>query len=40
MAKVRVASSKESKRGTAFDVKKPEGWVAPNLDDLCEKEKA
>lgn len=29
MAKVRVASADESKRGHAFDAKKPEGWVGP-----------
>lgn len=29
MAKVRVASADESKRGNAFDCKKPEGWVSP-----------
>lgn len=29
MAKVRVANANESKRGSAFDVRKPEGWVGP-----------
>lgn len=29
MAKIRVASANESKRGSAFDVRKPEGWVGP-----------
>lgn len=29
MAKVRVAKPDESKRGSAFDVKKPAGWVGP-----------
>jgi len=29
MAKVRVAKAEDSKRGSAFDVKKPEGWVGP-----------
>lgn len=29
MAKVRVANAGESKRGSAFDVRKPEGWVGP-----------
>lgn len=29
MAKVRVAKIEDSKRGSAFDVKKPEGWVGP-----------
>lgn len=29
MAKVRVAKAEDSKRGSAYDVKKPEGWVGP-----------
>lgn len=29
MAKIRVANAGESKRGSAFDVRKPEGWVGP-----------
>ena len=29
MAKVRVESATDSKRGSAFDCKKPEGWVGP-----------
>jgi len=29
MAKVRVESAADSKRGSAFDCKKPEGWVGP-----------
>lgn len=29
MAKIRVANANESKRGSAFDVRKPEGWVGP-----------
>lgn len=29
MAKVRVAHAGESKRGSSFDVRKPEGWVGP-----------
>ena len=29
MAKVRVANAEDSKRGNAFDIKKPEGWVGP-----------
>lgn len=29
MAKVRVANANESKRGSAFDVRKPEGWTGP-----------
>lgn len=29
MAKVRVAKAEDSKRGSAYDVKKPDGWVGP-----------
>jgi predicted HAD superfamily Cof-like phosphohydrolase len=29
MAKVRVAKAEDSKRGSAYDVKKPVGWVGP-----------
>jgi len=29
MAKIRVAKAEDSKRGSAFDVKKPVGWVGP-----------
>jgi len=29
MAKVRVESAADSKRGSIFDCKKPEGWVGP-----------
>lgn len=35
MKKVKVRSVKESKRGTLWDVKKPQGWKAPDLRDLC-----
>lgn len=31
MAKVRVAKAEDSKRGSAFDVKKPAGWVGPEV---------
>lgn len=31
MKKIRVASSDESKRGSAFDVRKPASWVPPDL---------
>lgn len=34
MAKVRAKTADESKRGTAYDVVKPEGWTPPNLSDL------
>lgn len=30
MSKVRVERSEQSKRGSTFDVVKPEGWVPPN----------
>ena len=29
MAKIRVARAEDSKRGSTFDVKKPDGWVGP-----------
>lgn len=29
MAKIRVAKAEDSKRGSAYDVKKPDGWVGP-----------
>jgi predicted HAD superfamily Cof-like phosphohydrolase len=35
MSKVRAKSADESKRGSSFDVVKPDGWVAPNLKDLA-----
>ena len=38
MKKVR-AKSKSKKRGTAFDVIKPKGWIAPNIDQIVEEEK-
>ena len=34
MAKVRAERADQSKRGTAYDVIKPEGWQAPDLSDL------
>lgn len=36
MAKVRVSSAAESKRGHANDIRKPEGWTPPVLTDLVE----
>lgn len=30
MSKIRATDASQSKRGTALDVVKPEGWVAPN----------
>jgi len=38
MAKVRAESADQSKRSSAFDVVKPEGWVAPDLTDLVGEE--
>jgi predicted HAD superfamily Cof-like phosphohydrolase len=29
MQKIRAAKAEDSKRGSVFDVKKPEGWVGP-----------
>jgi predicted HAD superfamily Cof-like phosphohydrolase len=37
MAKVRCERPGDSKRGTTFDVIKPEGWTAPTHKDLIEK---
>lgn len=34
MAKVRAERASDSKRGTTFDVVKPEGWKSPDLLDL------
>lgn len=34
MLKQRAQSADESKRGSALDVVKPEGWTAPNIDAL------
>lgn len=36
MRKIRVERASQSKRGSTFDVIKPEGWVAPDLSDLVE----
>lgn len=36
MAKVRAERAGDSKRGTTFDVIKPEGWTAPTHADLIE----
>lgn len=35
MQKMRVPSAEHSKRGSAYDVIKPDGWKAPDLSDLC-----
>jgi len=34
MKKVRAEAKTDSKRGTAYDVVKPEGWTPPDLGDL------
>lgn len=34
MQKVRVERAEDSKRGSTFDVRKPEGWQKPVLKDL------
>lgn len=41
MAKVRVKNSDDSKRGSSFDVKKPEGWTGPEsqLEEILEWKK-
>lgn len=36
MAKVRTERAEDSKRGSTFDVTKPEGWKAPTHKDLIE----
>lgn len=36
MKKVRAKAASESKRGSAFDVVKPEGWEPPDHSDLVE----
>lgn len=37
MAKVRAASAAESKRGSAYDVVKPEGWTAPDQAEILRR---
>jgi predicted HAD superfamily Cof-like phosphohydrolase len=34
MSKVRAERASDSKRGSTFDVVKPEGWTPPDLSDL------
>lgn len=34
MKKVRALREEDSKRGSAYDVVKPQGWKAPDLSDL------
>ena len=38
MSKIR-AKSKSKKRGTSFDVIKPKGWEAPNIERIVEEER-
>lgn len=40
MKKIRAKRAEDSKRGSTFDIIKPEGWQAPKLEDLIRKEKA
>jgi predicted HAD superfamily Cof-like phosphohydrolase len=35
MLKERALKESQSKRGSRLDVIKPEGWVKPDLEDLC-----
>lgn len=37
MQKVKVLSAQDSKRGHAFDIKKPEGWTPPDIERLLEQ---
>lgn len=37
MKKIRVKRSEDSKRGSIFDVMKPEGWEPPDLESLLAK---
>ena len=37
LTKVRARASADSKRGSTYDVVKPQGWVAPSLTDLVER---
>lgn len=34
MQKIKVTFPEESKRGTTYDLLKPEGWKAPSFEDL------
>lgn len=36
MLKIRAEKKEDSKRGSTYDVVKPEGWQAPDLSDLVE----
>ncbi|OXE37528.1 MAG: hypothetical protein CGW95_01030 [Phenylobacterium zucineum] len=36
MAKVRAQRAEDSKRGTTYDVVKPDGWLPPRHEDLVE----
>lgn len=37
MLKVRAKNAEESKRGSAYDVVKPPGWLAPNIERLLDQ---
>lgn len=37
ITKERAVSAEQSKRGTAFDVIKPAGWMAPDMDGVLEE---
>lgn len=37
MKKVRATSAAESKRGSSYDVVKPEGWTAPDINAVLER---
>ena len=39
LRKIRVIKSEDSKRGTTFDVAKPDNWAAPNLRKVFDKQK-
>ena len=38
MSKIRT-KSKSKKRGTSFDVVKPKGWIAPDIEQIIEEER-
>lgn len=37
MSKVRCTDASESKRGTSLDIRKPDGWTAPDHGPIIEK---
>lgn len=40
MSKVRATSAEQSKRGSVYDVVKPEGWRGPDLKSVLERQAA